>query len=76
MINQNHYENELDMPLGLSMALSQNPYLLGMFTSLSPSQREGLVGTARNPHENRSGEISGDMLFGAYRGLDLNRRCD
>ena len=42
--------NRLDMPLGISMAVGQNPYLLKMFMSLSPQQRESLVSDARKNH--------------------------
>lgn len=48
MINKNRYQNEHDLPLGISMALGQNPLLLKMFTELTPDQRESFVSSNVN----------------------------
>lgn len=69
MLNNNHYQNELDMPLGLSMALSQNPMVLGMFTSLTPDQRETLVHSVRD----RDGEGSSVITGGGKAHRDFHR---
>lgn len=65
MINKNG-GGELDMPLGLSMALSQNPALFTMFSSLTPEQRESLV--------NSAGKRNGDNGIAAGRSQrDIHR---
>jgi hypothetical protein len=51
--DKNHYQNGLDMPLGLSMVLAQNPLAFGAFSRLSPKQRESLVHSVRENTEAR-----------------------
>ncbi|MCD8096046.1 MAG: hypothetical protein LUE12_07970 [Ruminococcus sp.] len=50
MLNEKNNDNEFDIPLAVSMALSQNPYLLDIFTSLSSQQRQSFVGEIKAPH--------------------------
>lgn len=40
--------HSVDIPLGLSMAAAQNPYLFGLFANLTPAQREELAGNIHN----------------------------
>ncbi len=47
MLNKNNYSSENDLPLGISMALGQNPLIFGMFDSLTPAQRESFVSSAK-----------------------------
>lgn len=67
MQDKKHRRDELDIPLGLTMAVSQNPYLLDMFSSLSASQKSSLVGKSQPQHENKDEVISGEPPF------DLNK---
>ena len=66
MHRNNDYGNRLDMPLGISMAVAQNPYLLKMFMSLSPQQRESLVSDSRGRADGVGIYKTGGLADGSY----------
>lgn len=48
MLGKNSPKNQFDLPLGLSMAVSQNPLALDVFTSLTAKEKESLIGEAND----------------------------
>ena len=51
MINNQNFSTGQDIPLGLSMAMAQNPNALNYFANLSPKQKQSIID---NAHEIRS----------------------
>ncbi len=49
-MDKRSYSNGMDIPLGLSMAMAQNPLAMSYFTALSPRQKQQLIGMAENVH--------------------------
>ena len=45
-MNDRNYSHGQDIPLGLSMAMAQNPQALDYFAGLSPEQRQEIIDDA------------------------------
>ncbi len=58
MIGNKNKSNEFDIPLGISMAVSQNPILWDRFVALSGEQRRSLMGEIS--YKGRDDEIPTD----------------
>ena len=49
-MDKRNYSNGLELPLGLAMAMAQNPQAMERFASLTPRQKEQLISNAHNTH--------------------------
>lgn len=49
-MDKRNYSNGLDIPLGLSMAMGQNPQAMEYFTHLTSEQKNQLIGSVHNVH--------------------------
>lgn len=47
-MDKRNYSNGLDMPLGLAMAMAQNPLAMDYFTRLSSDQKEQLISSTHS----------------------------
>lgn len=56
-----HNSNFTDIPLGISMAVAQNPFVYKIFSDLTPRQREDLISNTRPNADNISSEIGSDI---------------
>lgn len=52
-MDKRNYSNGLDIPLGLSMAMAQNPLAMNYFTSLTSDEKEKLINSTHNVHSKR-----------------------
>ncbi len=49
-MDKRNYSNGLELPLGLAMAMAQNPQAMERFASLTPLQKKQLISNAHNAH--------------------------
>ncbi len=65
-MDKRSYSNGLDLPLGLSMAMAQNPLAMSYFTNLTAEQKEMLIGRVHNINSKREmQELVQDMANNA-----------
>lgn len=66
-MDKRNYSNGLDLPLGLSMAMAQNPAAMDYFTSLSAEQKQTIIGNTHNIHSKKEmQQFVNDMTTGIY----------
>jgi hypothetical protein len=61
MNGKNYYDGE-DIPLGLSMAMAQNPLAYDYFAQLSPQQRQDIIDASRNVRSREEMKQFADIL--------------
>ncbi|WP_124098392.1 hypothetical protein [Ruminococcus sp. Marseille-P6503] len=49
-MDKRNYSNGLDMPLGLAMAMAQNPLAMEYFTRLTSEQKQQLISSTHSVH--------------------------